>query len=195
MKLKQPQSEAHRKCYYCCVTFDTIQLFKLHVESIHPGKNPYTCKLCGAAAQSQKGWRKHRRLHLKEPLKCDWCEKLFYCKKSINEHVKKQRVCNQCNTTICCLSVWRNHMKSHNITSVKSCNKSSVCNKCGKSFVRSFEKHVRLCKVAPRKRFKLSHYMPDKSSLFICDICHKAFYSVGYIKQHFRKQHINKSNL
>ena len=58
--------------------FDEEQNFKSHIESVHEGKKPYECDICGKVLDEEQNFKSHiESVHEgKKSYECDICESI-----------------------------------------------------------------------------------------------------------------------
>nr|XP_042899690.1 oocyte zinc finger protein XlCOF15-like [Parasteatoda tepidariorum] len=173
-----------------------------------PAQTKLVCVVCHREFSSMKGLATHFRTHtcIRVPkarpvFQCHLCEKKYYYKNDINEHINvhfgwKPHKCKECDQHFCGLRSLRMH--------VKSCHeerKYYPCSICDKQFATklSLKVHIRShlnlkpfkCTICPKtfsankyfKKYLLSH---TGEKPHVCDVCQKRF-SIKYnLRVHYR---------
>ena len=148
------------KCESCDAFFNSQSEFKREdVTSVHEGKKPQECIICGLSFLLHGDFLKHvTNFHegkkpqecdktYQESLKCKICAKKLPNKVSLNSHIKgvhgtKKFECGTCHKKF---SV-NDHLKSHLITHTEQ--KKNSCKNCQKEFKHKslLNSHVKRCK-------------------------------------------------
>ena len=175
-------------CPSCQKSFNNIRSFGTHVQNKCAGEsiehlkakwkkenNMFTCLVPGCG----KAWKRketlyshHQKEHLQGitcPFKCDQCDKTFYMRGLLNNHIKEEH-----QTTFCelCGKGVKGKLKLHMMRHTGD--KPHKCQYCDYSAISSGQV----------KNHTILVHENHKLPLHFCDICGKDFKLKGHLKEH-----------
>ena len=152
--VQKRKSEKNFKCDFCQITslgFTTEKNLSRHIEEVHEGIRNYKCNLC---------------------------DKAFYRKWDLNQHIKSCQIyyiCETCSQTFCYKNALIQHEKKHNKRYKKFSQRRfnpSKCEYCLKVFQNTLKLHGHIWKV---------HQCATKHDCFLCK---KSFQSFDDLNEH-----------
>ena len=178
--------KAH-KCQECDKLFSRKSVLAKHVERIHlkiqPSKK-FICKECNAPFELKHHLEHHmNKVHLNvKPYECNFCQKAFFIKAQLNEHVKKCETlekkyykCKDCHASFDSRKNMIRHRKRIHMN-IKPL-KNFMCNECEAPF---------------EQKQHLEHHM-NRIHLNVkpyeCNFCQKAFFIKAQLKTHLKRSH------
>uniref|UniRef100_A0A336K7P1 CSON004477 protein n=1 Tax=Culicoides sonorensis TaxID=179676 RepID=A0A336K7P1_CULSO len=91
------------KCPKCPFSAKCQKTLSGHIKHIHSTEDPVNCEVCGQKVKSLYRLKKHMRLHTGPDLNCEFCDKTYKCRKSLQNHIdtihrgkKKRHKCTIC---------------------------------------------------------------------------------------------------
>jgi len=204
-KIKNPIID--HLCTYCGNKFIQKQKLELHIRDTHS----YTqCSICNEEVKFGYPFKKHMALnHDGEIFTCSLCEKKFYAKKRLKEHVevvhemKKSCVCSLCGKLFKLKNNMMLHIKTFHEGKVKR-NKCLKCDfTCSYSNPQTLRKHMErvhegktyYCSQCPEQFPSMNRLeghvalIHDKSQLFQCPKCENAYRMEWGLKKHIAFVH------
>ncbi|CAG9790038.1 unnamed protein product [Diatraea saccharalis] len=177
-------------CPHCSKVLKTHPHFKLHIKSHDPNfkikrqrpKVYYNCDLCSFKSLNKQSLQGHiNKMHLRiRPHICDICNKGFYRKSNLVEHVAthgegKSMTCEHCGLKFLYKKTLLEHLRLH------SGDKPFPCDVCKERFVTSGRR---------TEHFKRKHMEKNVP----CYLCDKKFSLNSEVNVHLKKYHgvVNK---
>jgi uncharacterized Zn-finger protein len=163
------------KCYICEIPTkhdSDVQLIE-HM-TCHKGMLPYKCPKCDnwPTIKELRKLNNHLKMHA-QPIKCDFCDKRYSCRKTVNEHVrlvhseKPEPVkCPKCDKLCSDQAKLNKHMVLHT--------DKFKCEICGKTFVT----------IAMLKRHQLQHKSSEERDVLVCFICGNNYMTKDTLELH-----------
>jgi KRAB domain-containing zinc finger protein len=167
-----------QSCQTCKVSFADRKLYNEHMDSVHEGKKPYQCDLCGTTISTKYSLEKHMKLtHEETDLKhhCHICSKAFKNTNYLPRHIqavhegKKPFQCNVCS----CAFYGKFKLEQH-IQGVHEGTKPYHCHSCDSKFYFPSAMKEHIARIHEGK-------IPEKIK---CSICEKLVASKGSLKKH-----------
>lgn len=169
--------EKSEKCPDCGKEFKSITSFKRHHYRIHRmTRKAYSCTYKSCSETFTNGYRLnvHLRRHQNTPFICHFCQKPFYDKAYLIEHLKMVHLksappiftCTTCDKSFNRKSKWKIHSRIHSETA-----KKHVCEVCDKKFI---------------TKEKLSRHLLVHTGdrPYVCRVCRIAYKSSYALKKH-----------
>ena len=207
-KMKNPIID--HLCTYCGNKFKQNYELERHIRNIH---SYIQCSICNEEVKFGYPYKKHMALnHDGEIFMCSFCEKKFYSKKRLKDHVelvhemKKSCVCSFCGKLFKLKRNMNMHIKTvhEGKVKVKKCLKCLKCDfTCSGSNPQTLRKHMErvhegkiyYCSQCPEQfpsmcrlegHIALIH---DKSQLFQCPKCENTYRTEQGLKEHIAFVH------
>lgn len=188
------------RVYKCSTHLDNHRLrhFEPQIEQYFP------CDICSRSYKFQSQLNIHRRRHFKPTIKCSQCDKLFYDKYSLKEHISQYHenrrfICDICNHAAPTKAVLRVHIVAKHTKMYPF-----KCELCGEGYAKkcSLDIHRRsvhegahyVCEIC-KKMFKyeaglrshLKFHDPDYSKTgFTCQVCSKVILNARDFNRHVK---------
>ena len=170
--------------------------------------NPHVCSYCKMNFLSQKELKDHERAHT-GLFHCDLCDKQFFCRSFLNEHIyqshstQKPHQCTFCELGFKLISDLTKHVKRIH----RGCQAPHlICTECGASFEtrrlynnhfnKLHKKKVKICchickkEVSTRRELVMHISTIHPSEKPTCEVCGFTFKSIGSMHTHFRRYHM-----
>ncbi|XP_055598113.1 zinc finger protein ZFP2-like [Uranotaenia lowii] len=203
---------------YVCETCHKIFKFEVNLK-IHRKKatqtRKYDCRVCGRSFKRSCDKSNHEATHSTElPFACSICSKRFKKKIYLRTHLKihdtnapKSFICQHCGKAFRTRDLLRIHSISH------SEERKYICPSCPATFKRLYclKVHTKThlpekayaCHICPKRVSQLSdlkrhlrtHAPGDEAKPFQCEYCLRRYPRKDYLKQHIRKQHLEKADM
>lgn len=163
-------------CDFCAKTFARLQYLRQHIQARHVDAIETvapTCAECDQTFASDKGLRKHVKLHAKQPFDCAYCDKTFSRSVNLAKHCRtahtneKPYLCSECGVRFVRKDYLIIHMRRHRG------DKPFKCQYCGKGFPRSTDLTVH------------ERYHTNERS-HVCAVCNKGFQRGYNLAVHMR---------
>uniref|UniRef100_A0A336LXH2 CSON004477 protein n=1 Tax=Culicoides sonorensis TaxID=179676 RepID=A0A336LXH2_CULSO len=77
------------KCPECPFSAKYKQTLSSHIKNIHSAEEPVNCEVCGQKVKNLTRLKQHMKLHTGPDLKCEFCDKTYKKKNSLQCHVDK----------------------------------------------------------------------------------------------------------
>ncbi|KAL7632774.1 UNVERIFIED_CONTAM: hypothetical protein RMT77_016898 [Armadillidium vulgare] len=191
------------RCNICNKKYTSLSVLKIHkIRHKEKSEQPFECIHCTYKSATKRDLQRHHERHLghaRPVYKCDYCDKSFKIKEYLLEHSRSVHTkeimfkCGQCSFTCFKRSIFRNHLKSHNLK-IKV-----ICPICNAMFKRDADLKTHLRSHAEAKPFSCEQC--DKSFIvknrlirhiqaihtpkaFECDTCEKKFSTIHLLKRH-----------
>jgi len=202
------------QCSKCNIKLETKQGIKVHILSVHKGKNPYVCSFCNVSFSQISQVKNHIALKHGEgtPLKCPDCDYACETKKQLKKHIqadhpdKKPCLCSQCGLRF----MEKHALKSH-IEEVHEEKKPHMCSICGTSYSRPFrlKQHISsvhegnkpfLCSICDYRCAEKSTLekhvgrIHEKKKPHNCTICERSFFTKVALNRHTLAVHEKQKN-
>ncbi|CAH0600802.1 unnamed protein product [Chrysodeixis includens] len=196
-------------CTDCPKSFTQHSSLQGHRESYHKDyKIERTCHVCGKHIKGRSKYYKHLRIHQPKSVECKVCKKMFKCRPSLNNHMKrhsgvKSYSCETCPASFFTLGELCNHRRRvHQKSKIYHCDlceystytelalkqhkarhtlNNVACLTCGK-FVESPEKLA-------------IHQKSHIEKNFQCPLCDRKFFAKDSIRKHSLKHHSTRTSL
>ncbi|XP_060558948.1 zinc finger protein OZF-like [Ruditapes philippinarum] len=147
----------------------------------------FTCEECGRVCSSKWALRLHSLRHGEKSFQCENCEKMFFTKTELSQHVKLMHfegerepgikyACDDCGK----IYARKDNLLKHIRIKHEKAEKSYQCDVCGKGF---YLKHNLTI-----------HQVRHGEKKFQCHICAKSFFTMTELKQHEKHQHSEKAS-
>ena len=202
-KIKKPIID--HLCTYCGNKFKKKYLLERHIKYTHS----YTqCSICNEEVKFGYPFKKHMALnHDGEIFTCSLCEKKFYSKKCLKDHVelvhekKESCVCNLCGKTYTSKPNLHEHIKRSHEGKVAKCQKCDfTCNYSNPQTLRNHMERVHegklyYCSQCPEQFPSMNRLeghialIHDKSQLFQCPKCENVYRTERVLKEHIAFVH------
>ena len=169
-------------------------------------KNKFECFSCRDRFRSRNSWKKHVKLHSGEMMQCIDCESSITSNFSLHRHqssipAASSFECDICNKQCSSITCWRNHKRSHRVSSVLhkkvgapiatgresediminwSTESDNVCDDCGEVFTEL-------------SRMKMHMFNKVEGIWFQCAVCVRQFPSKFCLNNH-KKVHSESSS-
>ena len=175
----------------------------------------HMCDHCGRNFRDSNALRLHAKIHGEKTFQCEFCDKKFYTKTSLNTHeaakhtTKGHRFCDNCGESFPTGRALESHMKAkHDIENRFQCKlckkyylteeglkaheaqeacKEFYCEPCDRYFTCTSE----------LKKHKKNHNAPNNQpgpgnkqiKPYPCNLCYKSYTRMYQLKEHIRKTH------
>ena len=207
-KMKNPIID--HLCTYCGNKFKQNYELERHIRNIH---SYIQCSICNEEVKFGYPYKKHMALnHDGEIFMCSFCEKKFYSKKRLKDHVelvhemKKSCVCSFCGKLFKLKRNMNMHIKTvhEGKVKVKKCVKCLKCDfTCSGSNPQTLRKHMErvhegkiyYCSQCPEQFPSMCRleghiaFIHDKSQLFQCPKCENAYRTERGLQEHIAFVH------
>lgn len=165
-------------CDFCTKTFSRLQYLRQHIQARHADAAIETavlpaCAECDQTFATDKGLRKHVKLHAKHAFDCAYCDKTFSRSVNLAKHCRtahtneKPYLCSECGVRFVRKDYLIIHMRRHRG------DKPFKCQYCGKGFPRSTDLTVH------------ERYHTNERS-HVCAVCNKGFQRGYNLAVHMR---------
>ncbi|XP_046392035.1 zinc finger protein 2-like isoform X2 [Ischnura elegans] len=166
------------ECDVCKVGFSGVNNLKMHVKMHARDKvqRSYKCSVCPEEFPSGHTRDKHEARHSAPRNACTKCDKVYYTKAELQEHMRahesnRTHKCNVCSKGFSKRTYLKYHMQLHDAV------KRHVCKECGLKFAQysALWQH--------QKRHQ-------ERNRYVCDICGKGF-PLNYTLKKHKERHFN----
>ncbi|KAB7505029.1 Zinc finger protein 37A [Armadillidium nasatum] len=172
------------RCNICNKKYTSLSVLKIHkIRHKEKSEQPFECIHCTYKSATKRDLQRHHERHLghaRQVYKCDYCDKSFKIKEYLLEHSRSVHTkeimfkCGQCSFTCFKRSIFRNHLKSHNVK-IKV-----ICPICNAMFKRDADLKTHLRSHAEAKPFS-------------CEQCDKSFIVKNRLIRHIQAIHTPKA--
>nr|CAI5856721.1 unnamed protein product [Callosobruchus analis] len=143
------------RCIYCKKTFTSKRSLEDHIVKTHPdfiasvSRKVHKCTKCSYKTVQTSKLKRHMAKHPDVANKCVYCNKVFVCKRSLDDHMvknhpdfiasvsRKVHDCTKCTFKTVSASLSRRHMLNHPVVTVRC----TYCNKTFK-FKQALDDHI-----------------------------------------------------
>ncbi|XP_062551549.1 zinc finger protein 567-like [Armigeres subalbatus] len=173
---RRPFRKHRFQCSHCGKTFNERQAFVDHEQS-HASVRPYECPICKKRFSLKTNFRTHVRYHSvpDDQFKCEFCGRGFKKKYLLQEHqaIHQENESRPFKCHLCSIAFTRKDLLNYHVKEHLG-EKPYKCTQCSASYIHGRDL---------RRHNRTKH---EKSTPFVCDICHNEFGRKDALGKHMK---------